>query len=400
MCLADPSNSPRPKRAIELCVSLGFHVSVLCYTPNTKIDAVQIFPVISPSYSLLQRVLRKIYGAATAVTPTEKGKRFWENLRFGIQGVINKLGDTRFAVIIVENLELLPLAFSLTKKNGFSRVIFDAREYYPLEFEGNIWFELFEKKRRISLCSQYLSRCDIILTVSEGLKKKYASEFGINPVVYLSTPYYVEQVIHKTHPDQIKLVYHGAANRDRKLENLIEVLLNLEDRFSLDMILMGNPQYQAELKKKAAGSKRIAFPAPVHFEEIIPTIGKYDIGFFYYEPNGFNVTHCMPNKFFEYIQARLMLAVGPSPDMAELVNYYNCGVIAKDFSVKSMVLALNALSVAEIDAAKANSDRAARELCFEKEREKLAAVLVDFCVADNLDSLRNAVYDLSEGDLA
>jgi hypothetical protein len=113
----------------------------------------------------------------------------------------------------------------------------------------------------------------------------------------------------------------------------------------------------------------------VPIEEIIPTIGQYDVGFFYYEPTGFNIAHCLPNKLFEYIQARLMIAIGPSPDMAELVKEYGCGVIAGEFSVHAMAKSLNLLSAEDIDKYKNNSDRAAKELCFEKEKNKMSTIL-------------------------
>jgi len=171
------------------------------------------------------------------------------------------------------------------------------------------------------------------------------------------------------------MVYHGAANRNRRIENLIDVVLLLDDRFSLDLILVGNPRYQQELRRKAAGMKRINFVEPVVFEEIIPTIAKYDIGFFYCEPVTFNLANCLPNKFFEYIQARLMIAIGPSPDMAEIVHEYKCGIVAEEFSVHSMAKALNALTADDIDEYKRNSDKAARELCFEKESGKLVSIL-------------------------
>ena len=171
------------------------------------------------------------------------------------------------------------------------------------------------------------------------------------------------------------MVYHGGASRSRRLETLIDVVSLLDDRFTLALILTSDPKYQQELRLKAAGMDRIDFVEPVPFEDIIPTIGRYDIGFFYYEPTNFNLRHCLPNKLFEYIQARLMIAIGPSPDMAELVKKYGCGVISKGFSVESMVSALNSLSAAEIDGLKRKSDLAAKELCFEKESEKMVALI-------------------------
>jgi hypothetical protein len=150
------------------------------------------------------------------------------------------------------------------------------------------------------------------------------------------------------------------------------------------LVLVGNPPYQKELRRKGASSKRISFPEPIPFEEIIPAIGQYDIGFFYCEPITFNLENCLPNKFFEYIQARLMIAIGPSLDMAKLVKQYECGVVAEEFSLQSMAKTLNALSASDIDRAKHQSHKAAKELCFEKEQEKLVALLNRLLEESNL----------------
>ena len=83
----------------------------------------------------------------------------------------------------------------------------------------------------------------------------------------------------------------------------------------------------------------------------------------------------MPNKFFEFIQARLMVAIGPSPEMARLVKQYDLGIIAKDFSPQEMAKSLNSLSKEQILQYKENVNKAAEILNAEKEGEKLLKIL-------------------------
>ena len=70
-----------------------------------------------------------------------------------------------------------------------------------------------------------------------------------------------------------------------------------------------------------------------------------------------------------------MIAIGPSPDMADLVRKYDCGVIAETFSVEEMAKVLNNLSHEQIDKFKMQSDVAASELCFEQERQLMSSIL-------------------------
>lgn len=373
LSLSDPFRDPRPMRMIELCGSLGMNVSICGFFEKASLAENSSYAITPPPMSIAGKIMRKFYGFLAAFSPSEWLVEFVETRRFGLGCVKEQLAKKKIDLFVVEDLHLLPLVFKL--KRGVGKILFDAREYYPRQNEGNLWFDWVEKKRRTELCRRYLPMCDGVMTVSNGLAREYEREFGIIPAVVRSVPRYVGGAPRQVDPKRIRMVYHGAASRNRKLENLIHIFNRLDERFDFDMILVGNSKYQQELKKMSLGNNRIRFPAPVPFEKIIPTLKEYDIGFFYYEPTGFNIANCLPNKFFEYIQARLMLAIGPSPDMAELVRKYGCGVVAEEFTIESMTKKLLALTVQDINEAKKKSDRAARELCFERENKKIVRIM-------------------------
>lgn len=368
MCLADPSRNPRPKRAAELCLSLGLRVSVMGRPLSQPFSVKSYYALPALPRGIFSKILRSLWCVAGNLIPCEKWRIYCEKKRFALTDAEESLNGQSFDLLIVEDLKLLPLAFAI---KGDAKILFDAREYYPRQSEGELWFELFEKRRRVQLCREYMTRCDAVVTVSEGLRREYKKEFNIDAKVYRSTPFYADLPVKSANPDNIRMVYHGAASRNRCLENLIDVVAMLDERFSLDLILVSNPRYQQELRRKAARISRVSFPSPVPFEQIIPTLSEYDVGFFYYVPTGFNIAHCLPNKFFEYIQARLVLAIGPSPDMAELVQQYGCGIVAEEFTVESMAKALNSLITSDVDRYKQGSNLAAKDLCFEKESNKM-----------------------------
>ena len=58
------------------------------------------------------------------------------------------------------------------------------------------------------------------------------------------------------------------------------------------------------------------------------------------------------NKFFEFIQSRLLVAIGPAPEMKKYVNKYNLGIVSDTFNPKDMAYSLNKLSAREIDSYK------------------------------------------------
>lgn len=171
------------------------------------------------------------------------------------------------------------------------------------------------------------------------------------------------------------MVHHGLANRDRRLESLIEIMNRLDLRFELDFYLTGEAAYIEELRALATKNSKIKFLKPVPLEEIVQTINRYDMGLCYLEPNTFNLARCLPNKFFEFIQGRVAVIAGPSPDMAPIIRQYGCGVVSDEFTVDSLARCLNALDVQDIDRMKQATNKAAHELCYEKESARVLSLL-------------------------
>ena len=182
---------------------------------------------------------------------------------------------------------------------------------------------------------------------------------------------------HYINRDKIKIIHHGYASPDRVIEGMIETMDYVDSRFHLDLMLVANYQqdYLQQLEQMVKTRNNVRILSRVSFEEIIPFTSQYDIGFYILKPANFNHLYALPNKFFEFIQARLMVAIGPSPEMARLTKQYNLGIIAKDFSAKEMAKSLNALTKEQILQYKENANQTAKILNAEKEGEKLLKIL-------------------------
>jgi hypothetical protein len=377
MCLAVPTENPRPNRIIRLLEKSGFSVDTLSYPYEGNLPVKQAFFIIPPSSKLIAKLYRFSIALLSSITSrfpdNYDGLTSWlNNIRYHLNKIGVDLLGKNYDLIVVEDLQMLPYAFQI---KGRANVLFDAREFYPKENEESLRFRLFEYPIRFWLCSKYLHRCDHVITVSPGLAQAYKTDFDIDMTVIRSVPFYHDFSLVCTKENEVRMVHHGLANKDRSLGKMIEIMKHLDQRYTLDFYLVGKEKNIRELKNIADGCSRIRFLNPVEFDEILPMLNQYDIGFYYLEPRGFNVTYNLPNKFFEFIQARLAIAIGPSPDMAELVNEYHCGFVAQAFTVDAMVQALQSLTPAQIDRAKRQSELAAKDLCYEKESEKLLEVI-------------------------
>ncbi len=376
--LPDPSGNPRPNRAIKLLFSMGFEVHTLSPALKKKMKEVtrtiEINPTeISIGFKILRRFLILLNCVAGIL---QLGLYFFEktySIIWGLKGQEEVLKNKTYDIIIVEDLTLLP--FFIQNFSKKSKIILDAREYYPKETEGSTYFRYIVAPEKRHLCNLMLNRLDGFYTVSNGLADLFEKEFSIRPKVIRSTPYYNEVPYKPIKEYPIKLVHHGIANRDRYLENMIHILSALEDTYTLDFYLTGDVNYINELKLLGQKFKNIKFYNPVPFNEINNMLSSYDIGFYFLVPAGFNTTYNLPNKFFEFIQAGLGIIIGPSPEMASLSKEYDVGIVSEEFTVDSMIQTLKSKKLEDLNLIKKNSLDVAYLLSWESESKKLENII-------------------------
>lgn len=287
-----------------------------------------------------------------------------------IQDACRKLSGKSYDLIIANDVETLPLALRIA--DG-AKILLDAHEYAPREFEDNLRWSFFSQQYTTSfLCREHLFRVHAIMTVCEGIAREYSRHFNIpRPFIVLNAPYH-QNLDPRPCGTTIRMIHHGKAITSRKLELMIELMDHLDARFTLDfMFIEKNLDYLNYLKKKASSNPRIRFRPPVPLLEIPGTLNEYDIGLFLLPPRTFNYLNALPNKFFEFVQARLALAIGPSPEMSQYVQEYDCGIVSKDFTPEQLAAALNRLNCEDVNRFKQNSHRAADVLCFESSEKLL-----------------------------
>ncbi|WP_429259803.1 glycosyltransferase [Paraburkholderia sp. GAS334] len=289
-----------------------------------------------------------------------------------VRGALDALSSTEVDVIVANDIEALPLALRLSA--GRSRVVFDAHEYAPREFEDSRFWRFFFQRYKTYLCRRYIQHADAVLTVSDGIAKEFTREFAVPVQVLPNTPPFFDLAAQPAQSDVVRLVHHGDANPSRRLDRLIEMMGHLDDRFRLDFYLMRNhhEKHYQRLIALATKDSRIRFLPAVPMTSLPKTLNQYDVGVYLLDPTSFNNRFALPNKFFEFVQGRIAVAVGPSPEMAGLVKHYDLGLVSDDFSPKSLADKLSRLTAQDINRLKSNVDRAARELCYERSGQVLS----------------------------
>ncbi|MBE7699544.1 glycosyltransferase family 1 protein [Oerskovia sp. Sa1BUA8] len=266
------------------------------------------------------------------------------------------LRSRRFDVAIANDVESVPVVLGVVPA---SRVLADLHEFSPrLHEESAAWM------RRISpylswLCRRFVSRAGATTTVSDGLAREYEKQFGFRPQVVTNAAPFADlepQVV----GSPIRLVHSGAGLRNRNLMLMLDAVEATTTPVTLDLFLTANdPGYIAELRERAQTLPGVTVHDPVPYDRLIHVLNDYDTGVHMLPPSSFNNRWALPNKFFDYVQARLGLLIGPSPEMAAYVQRWGVGAVADDFTADALTARLDDLTPESVRAFKARSHEAA-----------------------------------------
>jgi len=357
------SVDPRVKKQIEaLQQDYEIHTAA-----KSGIERIKHFDI---NYSLKFSLIRKIKRLSYYLTKNYE-KIYWDNSK---KQFLNKNNFDSYDLIIANDISALPLAFAIKQKH--TKIYFDAHEYHPREFEDNLQWRLLHQGVINYMCKKYIPRVDIFTTVGEEIAKEYENFIGIKPIVIKNATKFQDIDVIKTEKYPIKFVHHGAAIPSRKLELMIDVFKNLpSEKYHLYFILVGDEKYIDKLKKYAQSNKNIYFEKAVKQDVLTQILNKFDLGIYILEPSNFNNLNALPNKLFDFIQARLGIVISPNPEMKNLVEKFNLGLVSDDYSVKSMIKTINQLNIDKVNQFKDWSDKVAYDLSSEKEIEKIRMIV-------------------------
>ena len=360
-------NDPRVYRQI-MFLKDDYHLSVAGFG-EFHLEGVTFFSLQeSHRYPGFQRALHR--GMRIVRLKTRRFDEYYWSIP-PVKEAFRLLKGQSAALIIANDLNTLPLALALAR-NIQAKLLLDAHEYEPRQFEDRWRTRFMYHQYWDYICRTYLSQVDAMISACEGYAQEYTRNYGVSCHVLTSAPFYEDLAPQPVEEQHIKMIYHGGTHPSRHIENMIYLVDHLDNRFTLDLMLLPNhPAYFRKLKCFADTRSRVRLLSPVPMPEISRVGNRYDIGLYLLSPNSFMHRVTVPNKLFEYIQSRLALAIWPSPGMTHIVREYGCGVIADDFSLTAMAHSLNMLTSQDIQRYKEQSHLAARVLSAENNRQLL-----------------------------
>ena len=332
-----------------------YHVVTCSYGPKPQGSAEHIQIPDAQSYVQLDGRLITAHMYRTAYWRIPAIKWAWEHLR-----------HRTFDVILADDFEAVPVAVRLKPVYG---VHADLHEYSPSQFEDNEAWARRIRPFREWVIKRYITKADSWTTVCDGLSDKYHEMFGFRAsIVTNATPYAELDPKPVTRP--LRLVHHGGVNPARGIPWMVQAVMDSEADIIFDLYLQEVTGIETEkIRRLAANDDRITVNAAVPYSELIPTLNQYDVGISTILPNTFNLLHALPNKLFDYVQARLGIITGPSPEMARVVEENGLGVVLPDFSSAALTNAIDNLTTDEVWGWKQRANDVALKLSSETQNE-------------------------------
>ncbi len=286
------------------------------------------------------------------------------------------LGDRRFDLVVANEARALPLAFEV---GGSPKVWCDLHEWAPAERTHVLSWRLLVAPFMTWLCAEFLPRVDAATTINRSIGDLYLRDFGVRTeIVRNARPFVAGLGPTPLETGRVRLVHSGGAVPGRNIEAIIDAVDTLGDPYSLDLFLIPSRQgdaYWQQLNDRIERSPNTTLHPPVPPQDLPAALNPFDLGVFLLPPHTDNHRFMLPNKFFDFVQARIGMVYGTSVETDRLIAEHGLGVVTRGYTADDLVAALQAMTPDDLDGYKRAADAVAEAMSSESDVEVQASIL-------------------------
>ena len=219
-----------------------------------------------------------------------------------------------------------------------------------------------------------------VTAVNQSVADLYQKEYGNEIAVVRNVPFRkalsgaIEKATLNIRPNQKVILYQGAVNVDRGLEEAILAMKYLKTDAALVIAGIGDVfESLITMTERESLSGKVIFLGQTPFEDLHSYTLIADLGLSIEKDVSVNYHFCLPNKFLDYIQANIPVMVSPFPEMKSIVDRYHIGVFIENHDPATLARQLDNLlnDGAKLSGFKVNLLKAAEDLCWENEENVL-----------------------------
>lgn len=322
----------------------------------------------------------KIRKAMSILAAIFQGPVEYFAVRFGFSRWKRTLENLELpSVIVTLDVEALAIAHkfrdSSPSKSTVS-ILADLHEYYPEENSTSGLKAAIKRVIMRRLLAKTLKSTELVSCVGDDLALKIQKEFSVEPVVIPNFP-----MLHKRRArstgNPIRLVYHGYFDVVRGYDTLLEAFIQSRQAHELNLVVA--PSQLDEVASFVSGfdglSKNVNLHPFVPPSQLVDFLSDFDVEIIPTAPTSLNRAVLLPNKLFEAIGAGLAVVSTPLPNVARVLDAWECGVVTRGFEIEDLRLAIDSLTAEEVDRMRRNSDKAAGSLNWEANEAAIISVL-------------------------
>jgi len=285
-----------------------------------------------------------------------------------------------FDLLLSNDLDTLPANFLVSKLKN-KPLVYDSHEFFTEVPElvhrplvKKFW-EWLERKMVPKLKHAY--------TVCDSIAQIYTEKYGVPFRVVRNVPVEKSSVqkgkINSGKSEKI-ILYQGAVNIGRGLKQAIMAMKFVSNA---QLVIAGDGDIRQELEQLTESRElknKVQFLGRLSIEDLEKLTPQAHLGLSIEEDLGLNYRYALPNKLFDYIQAKVPVLVTNLPEMAAIVEKYAIGNVTLSLEPKhlakvflEMLTDENSRKTWEI-----NLKKAAAELTWENEKKVLTEIFQPF----------------------
>jgi glycosyltransferase involved in cell wall biosynthesis len=215
-------------------------------------------------------------------------------------------------------------------------------------------------------------------TASDSIARYYEYTYNSDFKIVRNVPYSIGITLKSNFPFDIEnkkiILYQGSVNLCRGIDLMIESMQFVENAL---FIIIGDGDLLKEMKLKVDFLKlnhKVKFLASISPKKLHTLTPLADLGISLEEDKGLSYRYALPNKLFDYIQAKIPVIVSNLPEMRKIIDEYKVGKVLYERSPKN--LAKMVIEMLEIGKKpwQESLHKASDELVWENEKMKIKKI--------------------------